>query len=117
MGFFDKRKKLRVLYAQLPKIECKGLCHQACGPVSISCGPHEAREAERMLGAPLTHDPATLTCSALDDDHRCRIYEHRPMLCRVYGVAEGLQCPHGCEPEKLLTDAEARKLLNASDKI
>ncbi len=29
-------------------------------------------------------------------DRRCSIYDARPLICRHFGIEEGL-CPHGCE--------------------
>lgn len=71
----------------------------------------------RVLGAELTHDPKTLTCSALGADNRCRGYEARPLICRIFGVAEELQCPHGCVAERLLTKEESLKLFAEVENI
>ncbi len=117
MSLVDKNRRLRLLYARVPAIACRGLCHEACGPVALSMGPHEHSRMTRALGKELDHDPVTLSCSALGADNRCQAYDTRPMICRVYGVADGLPCPHGCEPERMLTDAEAHELLIQSRKI
>ena len=44
-------ERLEALYAELPELECKGLCTDSCG--AISMGLHEARRLERASGAPL----------------------------------------------------------------
>jgi len=41
----------------------------------------------------------TFWCEALTSDKRCAIYELRPIVCRLWGAAEGLECPFGCVPE------------------
>ena len=61
-----------------------------------------------QLGAPLTFHPRSLSCVFLDGNRRCLVYDMRPMICRVYGVSLGLPCPHGCVPERWLTDEEGR---------
>jgi Fe-S-cluster containining protein len=38
---------------------------------------------------------------------RCTVYDARPMICRLWGLDDFMVCPHGCEPEKRLTHAEA----------
>jgi Fe-S-cluster containining protein len=44
---------------------------------------------------------------------RCSIYSMRPAICRLFGAVDHpmLRCPHGCRPEKYLTDAESRAIL------
>ena len=96
-------EQLRALYAELPTIACRGLCHGACGPIMAS------RLEVDQLGAPLTFHPHTLDCVFLNViDRRCLAYDQRPMICRVYGVSRGLPCAHGCVPDRWLTDAEGR---------
>jgi Fe-S-cluster containining protein len=50
------------------------------------------------------------SCAALKDK-KCSIYTVRPAICRLYGVAEGLECAFGCEPKKKLTRQEANALI------
>lgn len=50
-------------------------------------------------------------CEALTDDKRCAVYELRPMICRLWGLADGMQCPWGCKPERVLGRIEAYALL------
>jgi hypothetical protein len=93
------------LYAQIPDAGCKGLCADACGPIGMS--EHERRRlgaAGYDIPAIRSHQDAVRavrelpTCPALTDG-RCGAYEARPALCRLYGAAEGMRCPHGCEPD------------------
>lgn len=51
------------------------------------------------------------TCSMLTVNERCSVYGSRPLLCRLYGVADGLTCFWGCEPERLLSRDEARAFM------
>lgn len=34
------------------------------------------------------------SCAFLDSKRKCSIYEHRPKICKSYGVIEELQCPY-----------------------
>ena len=95
-------EQLTALYEELPRIACAGLCHGACGPIMAS------RLEVEQLGAPLIFHPRTLACVFLDSNRRCLAYHLRPMICRVYGVSRGLPCPHGCVPDRWLTDEEGR---------
>lgn len=113
---------LDALYGRVPELDCRGLCYSSCGP--IECSERErGRLAEAGVALPtlaeyLAQDRAgqTITCPALALG-RCTAYEVRPMLCRIWGAADGLPCPHGCRPldgGRLLTDAEAYELLGDS---
>lgn len=86
----SRTAKLEAVYAQIPKIACKGKCHEACGPITMS-----GLEYER-LGKPKFK---SLTCPVLDADKRCSRYEQRPTICRLWGVVDGMSCPYGCEIE------------------
>jgi Fe-S-cluster containining protein len=111
---------LEEIYARIPAIDCKGLCAKSCGP--IMCAP---QEAERLPGphrlvrtpsgfraaeVPHTEKRGRKRCVHLRNG-RCQVYELRPAICRIWGVAESLPCPHGCVPERWLSDVEAGELL------
>jgi len=96
------RRKMDALYAELPKLECKGRCQDSCGPIEMT--PVERRRIE----ATGTHipelsiarfKPGCEDCSALDFAGRCSVYDIRPMICRLWGVTEAMPCPFGCVPE------------------
>jgi Fe-S-cluster containining protein len=60
-------------------------------------------------------DPApddSLTCGALDRGRGlCRAYHVRPAICRLWGVVRSLACPHGCVPERWLSDDEGYRFI------
>lgn len=98
--------KLEELYARLPTIKCQGHCWNSCGPISMSAV--ERRRIESSTGVviePFTAERSArwsadepLHCAALDQYHRCTVYEVRPLICRAWGVGRGqLACPWGCE--------------------
>lgn len=104
---------LDALYRRLPTVECKGLCRDACGPV-----PHSDLEAKRIykkLHVELGYHP-TGTCNLLGHG-RCQAYDLRPLICRLYGVADGLTCDHGCRPTRLLTREQVSELLAEAEAI
>lgn len=117
---------LRELYAAIPDVACKGLCHDQCTIVPIAPAERTAIESHtgrrvKMLPMvkPLLMRPADdgLTCRYLKRA-RCSIYEVRPMICRLYGAAEGLACPHGCRPlGGLLSNEVVRGLLAKLDEL
>ncbi len=97
---------LRALYASVPSVPCKGLCHDQCTLIPVAKAEREAiadhtgrrvKTIPDMQQAVMRPADDGLTCRYLKKS-RCTIYEVRPMICRLYGAAEGLECPHGCRP-------------------
>lgn len=112
------KSEVAALYARIPKINCKQKCQDYCGAI-VQLGAFteaERSEIERAMKSAEIVRPAEaspLVCSALDLYGRCAIYVQRPAICRFWGVVEGMTCPHGCEPERLITHAEMNEILNA----
>lgn len=107
-------ERLEALYAELPHLECRGLCAVSCG--AISMGLHEARRVERVSGEPLRlMTSLSENCPYLKAE-RCTVYEARPLVCRLWGMvdAPALRCEHGCAPERWLTHAEALQYVRRS---
>ena len=101
--------KLDRLYSELPSLECQGKCSDSCGPLLMS--RLEDRRIHQTHGRGHDFDPVTLACILLKDG-RCTVYSIRPAICRLWGLAEGLECHYGCKPERYLTRAEGRDFLN-----
>lgn len=109
------------LYAQVPDVDCKGLCVESCGPIDMH--PYErarVRRAGVRIPAPgdalqQIVETGEYACPALAGG-RCSVYELRPMICRVWGASEELSCGHGCRPAsgRLLSGPETRALVDAS---
>lgn len=119
----DPIQELEALYAELPTIECKGLCQNSCGPIDMSDAERK-RIVDLGMEIPLfTHERsqawangAKLYCPALsfgtEVGFGCSVYEARPLICRVWGLGEGeLACPHGCEPSQRLTNGDVMRLV------
>ena len=116
-GIRERLAALEALYDSLPRLECKGLCHESCGPVVMT-----KIEWDRIRKA-MGYTPTLgkdLTCPMLNRETlRCRVYRYRPMICRLWGMVahKYMRCPHGCEPKRWLTDDESRALLAAAGEI
>lgn len=113
----DVRAKAQLdkLYRELPTINCRRECSSSCGPVDMS--RVEWERIVKKLGyeprksMPRTSEeaarPGALSCPMLRSG-LCSVYHVRPLICRLWGVAEGLECPWGCTPEPgYLTKLEA----------
>lgn len=107
--------KLERLYAQLPRLACKQLCQEACGPIFIG-----AVEMLRLLAASgkraLFSRPGSFTCPLLADG-LCSVYRYRPLICQLWGLTKAMACPHGCVPERWLSEDEAHTLLEEASWI
>lgn len=120
-------QRLQALYDRVPRIDCIGRCHGACCFVDPSVRERQRlRETSgRDLGTrDILREPGNQTrfddagnllaryrCTMLTDNGRCGAYEARPMICRLWGTAELMECGYGCEPERLLSFGEAVELL------
>ena len=120
-----KIKALDALYATLPKLNCQGKCVACCQTFGMT--GLEQRRLERQVGPLKTkrlrcdtesgqtlgvHNVLKGVCPLLKDGV-CSAYEIRPAICRVWGTTLLMQCPHGCQPERLLTEAEAFRFMQA----
>ena len=105
----EKIKAIEALYATLPKLECKGLCEECCGPVYMSRAEWD-RIKIKVGHTPAPVDGGSLVCPMLKN-HRCTVYKVRPLICRLWGMMEAMKCPHGCTPERWVTDEEASRLV------
>lgn len=108
-------KALRELWEKVPKmVDCKGLCSDSCGPIPVSS--LERALLEERTGKTLQPEGAGLTCSLLTNG-LCGAYAIRPLVCRIWGAAEGLPCVHGCKPERVISAEEALDLFKQAEEI
>jgi hypothetical protein len=106
-------ESLEALYAQVPDVQCAGHCSDSCGPIDMSL---RERQRIQQRGRGDVTCGAGASCSMLDDERRCSVYDIRPMICRLWGSAQGLACPYGCRPaEGLLSREQAVALILAAD--
>lgn len=102
----ERIARLDAIYAELPKIECQRKCQLACGPLGMT-----RVEFRRLTGssAPVECGP-DMVCPFLVDG-ACSRYQRRPLLCRLFGLTPKMPCPHGCQPERWLTDDEETDIM------
>jgi len=115
------RQRFEALYAQVPDVNCKGLCTDSCGPIDMH--PYE-RARIRRASVRIPSPAEAVEAWARGEDYRCpalvdgacSVYSLRPMICRAWGASEAMPCEHGCRPTsgRLLTDTETRALVEAS---
>lgn len=106
-------QQLEALYAQIPSVVCQGHCHEACGPLGMS---HVEWIRVKRASPLRLAEAKQITCPLLKRG-RCTVYAVRPMICRLWGVAENMPCFAGCRPERYLTIAEADALMAAAEAL
>ena len=107
----NRQAQFTKLYAEVPKVHCKGLCQSNCS--IVQCSTWESKRIN-MESEPLeVADP--YQCPFLSSEGLCNVYDVRPLGCRLYGAADGLECPHGCQIEgSHLTRKEGYALIERS---
>jgi Fe-S-cluster containining protein len=103
---------LHKVWENLPRMHCKGLCTESCGPIFMT--DLEEQILKERVGTPLPvfgTEENPLECPLLVD-RRCSVYNDRPTICRLWGMVhhELMICPFGCQPERRLTNKEAKEI-------
>ena len=121
---------LRAIYDHVPNIKCKGLCHPTCASIPVQHveyahivvnGLVEIDE-NHILGVQggkhiIRRDASKGGVCPMLKDKRCSIHDLRPLICRIYGVAEGLACEFGCKSEGMITRKEVDLLIDELEQI
>lgn len=109
MNIKKQNKKLKDLYAEIPKVTgCKEGCGECCGPVpikpaeAINLGLPEGDELTSSGGLVGVSFDCRLMCS---ETKSCTKYNERPLMCRLFAASKvkAMQCPHGAEAEQPLS--------------
>ncbi len=104
---------LDALYATLPRIDCQRRCgFHWCGAILMSSLEVVRWHPHLPPGA----KPGGV-CPMLKGDGSCGCYQERPAICRTAGVVERLRCPHGCVPERWMTETEHVAFLRRVDDL
>lgn len=119
-------KTLEDVWAAIPRIECRKRCAGSCTVIPL----HRVELVKLRTQAPKAEArtyvvaPEVRVLTTTADGHcpllrfkECTVYEVRPLICRLYGVAEGMSCVHGCKPERMLLREEAHVLMEAVHRI
>lgn len=101
-----KEEILDNLIKQIPSFECIPGCHDCCGPVPMS-----KTELKAIKG--VKRSPSVKLSCPYECKKGCAIYEHRPLICRLFGAVNDplLKCHHGFMPEIVLSKAQADKIM------
>jgi len=121
-------EQLEALYATIPSIACSGKCHPQCSIIPASPAERQRiADAGKPMPAEIPRDrPGALAlvlahpnaaCPNLTPLGTCGVYTLRPMICRLYGVAEGLPCTYGCQPDRVISKRDALALIAAAELI
>ena len=85
------------LWDRIPRVRCKGLCQDSCGPIAMSMAEQERIRARGYDIPPMADALAALArgedyyCPALVQG-RCAVYEDRPTICRLWGATTSMPC-------------------------
>lgn len=106
----SREQALLDLYAELPRMQCQGLCADSCASMGMTVLEQRVIRVRTGRSLPLAH--AGSLCPALTMLRQCSIYEVRPTICRLWGMVPAMRCNYGCTPEGgWLTDAQAYEFL------
>jgi hypothetical protein len=106
MTFEEQEAALERVYARMPRLECKGLCQQYCGPIPLS--EVEYKRMVAHVGHTFRMD-RSIHCPLLDlVSGKCTCHPVRPLICRAFGSVDDplLRCPHGCTPSRWMSNKE-----------
>lgn len=107
-----KPKKLHhQLYARIPTFHCLPGCSDCCGPIPFSKWEWKRLKDKRKA--------TELECPYVNTEDKCDIYSKRPLLCRLFGTVNHpkMVCPHGCGPDKMISQKEAGEMLDTYYKL
>jgi hypothetical protein len=124
---------LERVYARIPRIECQRKCQAGCGIIAAT-GKIEAERLDRQFGLQFGRyftangmdaraanggwlEIGRTYCEFITADGNCDVYSLRPLMCRLFGTVRELACPHGCQPERWLNDAEKLELIRAVEAL
>lgn len=98
-------KFLEALYAELPKMQCKGKCQDSCHSVGLAKIEQDVIKKRHgiCINTGLYIESG---CPALGMFGQCQVYPDRPLICRLWGMLESMRCPWGCLPEGGLLSEE-----------
>jgi len=100
------RRAAVIVMRLAPALACGPGCSGCCDELELFAIERAAvaqslREAGVDLAA-LEHDPSR-SCGFLDDKDRCRIYNHRPIICRTQGLPLSFLPADATDDERAVT--------------
>lgn len=121
-----KEEQLKALYARIPEVHCQGKCQACCSNIGMSFFEYSQigmvaqmsvplrpmrllAESGAPIGEAMSMDNSVRVCPWLKDG-ACSIYAHRPFVCRFWGATMATRCPHGCVPDRWLSEREVYEI-------
>lgn len=111
---------IREVWASIPPMDCTGACADHCTAIAMTEAELKLMR-ERIPSFPSGKESLDAMYEANDrGEHyrcpalllgRCAVYSVRPTVCRLFGNAESLPCPHGCQRPQL-SRAEASEIMD-----
>lgn len=101
-------QKLDEAYRDIPAGFCKGHCWPTCGPLTMTQAEYDRCSSH---AEPRRNPEDALQCPFLGEDHKCRVYPVRPLICRALGASPALPCHYGCKMPKKAVSSRALKRL------
>lgn len=121
-------RQLDEIYRMLPGVECQGLCWQNCAAVPVYDVEIKRLEQVAKRSLPMLDIQTPGTAKIMGEVknqyvcpllvmRRCSVYDHRPFICRIFAIAQGMPCQHGCKPTRILTDQEVITIQRKIEKL
>ena len=101
-------KIIKSIRKKIPTFKCIEGCTDCCGPVVFTKWEWSRIKDKRKA--------TSIHCPYIGENG-CDIYEDRPILCRLYGTVQGMECPKGCRPTKMLSDKKGKEIARTIHKI
>ena len=125
-----RTNKVQEAWSIIPVVECQKKCQNSCAQIRCSLselnlikkfckanglkyinvnGANNHMLKQSLKGKVTSDD---LMCKYLKDG-TCTIHEVRPAICRLFGAADDLPCPHGCKVVgTVMKSKDAHALIN-----
>jgi hypothetical protein len=94
----ETKKRLNKIYEQIPEMKCNG-CGECCGPIKwFACEDVVIKEfmrknnIEYIKWGVKDYAKNNFKCPYLTNKKKCKIYEVRPIICRLQGHTKKLPC-------------------------
>jgi len=101
-----EKTPIQKLYDRIPSFKCIEGCYDCCDN-RVQFAPEE----EERIGK-IDYTECSESLCPYVKDGCCSVHENRGLICRLFGSSEMMPCPHGCKPEKLLTEEETKEIVH-----
>ena len=90
---FNPAVEIRILYRMIPAFKCRDGCSECCGSIIFRDDEliYLTNQERRLIE---DWPPIIGLRCPLRGQNGCEIYDHRPLICRLFGHVGGMECPH-----------------------